>query len=137
MITRRERRTVFSEINITPFVDVVLVMLIIFMVTAPLMQTGIEVELPQTESKELQVREDEQFVITIKKDGTLLINKNDFTITELEQKLAALVKNKRLKDVYIKADKNVKYGVVIEVMAAVKKSGIDRMGMITQPPEPK
>jgi biopolymer transport protein TolR len=118
-----------SEINVTPLVDVMLVLLIIFMVTAPLLQQGIDVNLPQAKGKDLPP--EERVTIVIKKDGLIFLNDNPFTLPELKNKLQAL--SQRNPDVFLKADKDVSYGLVVEVMGEVKEAGIEKLGMITEP----
>ena len=121
-----KRRQALSEINVTPFVDVMLVLLIIFMVTAPLLQQGIDVNLPQAKGKELTPAE--RVVITIKKDGKIYLNKTGISINELKSKLALMSD----RDVFLKADKDVPYGIVIEVMGELREIGIEKLGMITE-----
>ena len=121
-----KRRQALSEINVTPFVDVMLVLLIIFMVTAPLLQQGIDVNLPQAKGKELTPAE--RVVITIKKDGKIYLNKTGTSINELKSKLASMSD----RDVFLKADKDVSYGIVIEVMGELREIGIEKLGMITE-----
>ena len=121
-----KRRQALSEINVTPFVDVMLVLLIIFMVTAPLLQQGIDVNLPQAKGKELTPAE--RVVITIKKDGKIYLNKTSTSINELKSKLASMSD----RDVFLKADKDVSYGIVIEVMGELREIGIEKLGMITE-----
>lgn len=121
-----KRRQALSEINVTPFVDVMLVLLIIFMVTAPLLQQGIDVNLPQAKGKELTPSE--RVVITIKKDGKIYLNKTSTNINELKSKLASMSD----RDVFLKADKDVSYGIVIEVMGELREIGIEKLGMVTE-----
>ncbi|MEK7238349.1 MAG: protein TolR [Nitrospirota bacterium] len=121
-----KRRQALSEINVTPFVDVMLVLLIIFMVTAPLLQQGIDVNLPQAKGKELTPAE--RVVITIKKDGKIYLNKTSTSINELKSKLASMSD----RDVFLKADKDVSYGIIIEVMGELREIGIEKLGMVTE-----
>jgi TolR protein len=118
-----------SEINVTPLVDVMLVLLIIFMVTAPLLQQGIDVNLPQAKGKELPT--EERLTISIRKGGVIFLNEMPMQLKELSQKLAA-ISNKN-PNVFLKSDKDVPYGLVVEVMAEVKEAGIEKLGMITEP----
>jgi biopolymer transport protein TolR len=122
-------RGVLSEINVTPFVDVMLVLLVIFMVTAPLMQQGIDVNLPQAKGKDLPPQE--RISLVVKKDRTIYINDTRYTLPELRKKLDALSKSNP--DIFLKADKDVPYGFVVEVMGEVKDAGIEKLGMITEP----
>ena len=122
-----------SEINVTPFVDVMLVLLIIFMVTAPLIQAGVDVNLPETTAKGLKSPEDPT-VITITKEGGIFFGKDkEIPFEKLQGFITALRENKGLEEIYLKADKDVSYGIVVKVMAEVKAAGIDRLGMITIP----
>ena len=122
-----KRRQTLSEINVTPFVDVMLVLLIIFMVTAPLLQQGIDINLPQAKGKELTTPE--RVDITIKKDGKIYLDKTAVTLEALR---AQLSKNKN-REVFLKADKDVPYGLVVEVMGELREIGIEKLGMVTEP----
>lgn len=125
-------RATLSEINITPLVDVMLVLLIMFMVTTPLMQQGIEVDLPKTSSSGVEVNE-EPFVLVINADQKMTIAKQKIAMTELRPKLKAIFETKKNKQVYIQADRKVDYGFVAEAMAEVRAAGIFNIGLITQP----
>ncbi len=126
------RKKMMSEINITPFVDVMLVLLIIFMVTAPLMQQGLEVELPKTASSGVSSSE-KPFVLTIKANKTLLIGEATVPTKNLRSKLKAIFETRTNKQIYIKADRRVDYGTVAEAMAEVRAAGIYKIGLITLP----
>ena len=131
--SRGPRRRLMSEINVTPFVDVMLVLLIIFMVTAPLIQAGVDVNLPETTAKGLRSPEDPT-VLTVTKEGEIFFGKDkQVPFEKLRGFVAALRENKGLEEIYLKADKDVSYGIVVKVMAEVKAAGIDRLGMITVP----
>jgi biopolymer transport protein TolR len=121
-----------SEINITPFVDVVLVLLIIFMVTAPMMQQGVEVQLPKTNSKSNVSMKEEDVVLSIDKSKNIFIGKTQVSRKDLSDKLQAVFKNKKTKDLYLEADKSVSYGFVVDVMATAKNAGIEKVGLITE-----
>ncbi|MCP4023174.1 MAG: protein TolR [Desulfobacteraceae bacterium] len=123
-----------SEINVTPFVDVMLVLLIIFMVTAPMMVQGVDVDLPKATSKALKGGED-RLIISIDKDRKVYINEQVVSVEILTQKLDAILENLDTENVYLKADKQVPYGIVVNVMSKIKKAGIDSLGMITLPDE--
>ncbi len=119
-------RQALSEINVTPLVDVMLVLLIIFMVTAPLLQQGIDVNLPQAKGKEMAPAE--RVVITVKKDGKIYVDKKQTAVTQLK----SMFTPKTDRDVFLKADKDVPYGLVVEVMGELREVGIERLGMITE-----
>jgi biopolymer transport protein TolR len=123
-----------SEINVTPFVDVMLVLLVIFMVTAPMMMQGVDVALPEATAKTLTTQK-ENLIITVDKDQQIHIN--DFAVESdfLREKLAAILKNRSDKEVYFRADKGVPYGVVVKVMAEIKGAGVEKLGMVTVPIE--
>ncbi len=137
MRPRRKRNggsKLLAEINVTPLVDVVLVLLIIFMVTAPMLQMGIDVNLPRVKSKSIDVTE-EKLVLTINSAKEIFINKNKVAVTGLSAKLENIFANRIDREVFMRADKNVPYGFVVEVMSEVRKAGVDRLGMITEAPE--
>lgn len=121
------RRQALSEINVTPFVDVMLVLLIIFMVTAPLLQQGIDVTLPQAKGKEITPAE--RVVITIKRDGKIYIDKAAVTLEALKLSLSKTTD----REVFLKADKDVPYGLVVAVMGELREIGIEKLGMVTEP----
>ena len=121
-----------SDINVTPLVDVMLVLLIIFMVTAPMMMQGVEVNLPKTTTKSIKSPED-PLILTVTKKGELFIEKNSLTLETIEPKLKSILKYRRDKQVLLKADKDIPYGFVIQVISRVKRAGIDKLGMITEP----
>ncbi len=132
METGFNKRVILSQINVTPFVDVMLVLLIIFMVTTPMLQEGLDVNLPIVKANALSV-EEEPIIITITDDGKLFINKNKITLTGLDKKLNAIYSRKKEKMVLIRADEKVPYGFVIRTMAEIRKAGIERVGMVTEP----
>ena len=125
-------RELMSDINVTPFVDVMLVLLIIFMVTAPMMIEGLNVDLPEATAKPLD-SEKEHLVITIDKNHLVYINDFKVSVDFLGDKLNKMLQGRSDREVYLKADKNIPYGIVVQVMAEIKKSGIDQLGMITEP----
>ncbi len=131
---RNSGSKLMAEINVTPLVDVVLVLLIIFMVTAPMLQMGIDVNLPRVKSKSIDVTE-EKLVLTINSAKEIFINKNKVPVTGLGAKLENIFANRIDREVFMRADKNVPYGFVVEVMSEVRKAGVDRLGMITEAPE--
>ncbi|MEA3545528.1 MAG: protein TolR [Thermodesulfobacteriota bacterium] len=130
------RRSSMSEINVTPFVDVMLVLLIIFMVTAPMLDQGVEVDLPEVaEAPGLPVQQ-EPLVITLQKNGQVLIGKAKIDqLSKLEPVIQQALKGKPDREVFLEADEKVPYGRVVKVMAAVKKAGVEKLGMVTRLPE--
>ncbi len=125
-------RATLSEINITPLVDVMLVLLIMFMVTTPLMQQGIDVDLPRTSASGVEMNE-EPFVLVISADQKMTIAKQKVAMGDLRAKLKAIFETKKNKAVYIQADRKVDYGFVAEAMAEVRAAGIFNISLITQP----
>jgi biopolymer transport protein TolR len=131
---RNDPNKTMSEINVTPLVDVMLVLLIIFMVTAPMLSMGIDVNLPRVKSKSVDVTE-EKLVLTISEAKEIYLNKTKMQLGELNSKLEAIFSNRIDREVFLRADKNVPYGFVVEVMSEIRKAGVDKLGMITEPPE--
>lgn len=123
-----------AEINITPFVDVVLVLLIIFMITAPLLQQGLSVEVPKAASPKLE-QTPQDLIVTIDDKENIFLgdSKASVTMEALPARLATIYQNKERKDLLIKADQTLRYGKVIELMSVAQKAGVDRIGMVTQP----
>ncbi len=132
-------RTVLSEINVTPFVDVMLVLLIIFMVTAPILYQGVDINLPKVDSRPLPAAEREKkIVITLNEKGEIFIEKKKYSLTELKLEIRSLIRKKgkdiREEDVFLRADSKVPYGTVMEIMAEIKKAGVNKLGLVTEPP---
>lgn len=121
-----------SQINVTPLVDVMLVLLIIFMVTAPIIQQGIEVNLPAAKGGAITGYED-PLIVSVARNGNLYLNDNPVTLRQLGAKLKAVRRIKRDKEVYLRADENVRYGIVVKTIAEIKEAGILKLGMITRP----
>jgi biopolymer transport protein TolR len=126
------RSDLISDINVTPLVDVMLVLLIIFMVTAPMMIHGVKVNLPITESKSVKSKED-PLILSITKKRLIFIEDYNVTFNALKGKLKKIVANRAEKEILLQADKDVPYGFVMEVMSQVKEAGISKVGMITEP----
>lgn len=124
-----KHRKVLSDINVVPLVDVMLVLLIIFMVTAPLLQQGIDVDLPKARGKDLPP--EERISIVIKRGGDIYLNDNPVSMNEMVKKLSAV--SRLNPNVFLKADRDVPYGLVAEVMGEIKEAGIEKLGMITEP----
>lgn len=129
-------RQTLTEINVTPLVDVMLVLLIVFMVTAPLIQQGVEVNLPQTRAQQVKA-EEQKLVLSIKSDKSIYLGTDEkparVTFDNLEEKLRANVRVARDRELYLMADRSLPYGYVVEVMAAVQRAGVTNLGMITNP----
>jgi biopolymer transport protein TolR len=125
-------RMVMSEINVTPLVDVMLVLLIIFMVTAPMMQQGLEIELPETAASGVSTSE-EPFVLVINKSKRITVGGQNIPIGDLQKRLQAIFEKRPNKQIYIQADKAVDYGFVAETMAEVRAAGITNIGLVTLP----
>jgi biopolymer transport protein TolR len=126
------RSDLISDINVTPLVDVMLVLLIIFMVTAPMMIHGVKVNLPITESKSIKSKED-PLILSITKKRLIFIEDYNVTFNALKGKLQKIVANRAGKEILLQADKDVPYGFVMKVMSQVKEAGISKVGMITEP----
>jgi biopolymer transport protein TolR len=126
------RRKPMAEINVTPLVDVMLVLLIIFMVTAPLLQQGIDVELPKTQSEGLN-NDNEPLVLTVKDEGQILLQTAEVPMEELESKLKKIFETRTNKEVFLRADRRVAYGRVAEALAVLRRAGASRIGMVTEP----
>jgi biopolymer transport protein TolR len=122
-----------SEINVTPMVDVMLVLLIIFMVTAPLLQQGVKVDLPNVDSAPMKQSTQEKLVLTLTKDGKAYLGKTEIPIDRITEMLAANEKLKVDKELYLHADQDLPYGAVVRVMAAAKAGGADSLAMVTDP----
>ena len=121
-----------SEINVTPLVDVMLVLLIIFMVTAPMMMQGVDVSLPEATAEPLE-SEKENLIITVDKDNKVFINDFQVSVDGLGEKLKKILEGRSDREVYLKADKDISYGTVVQVMAEVKGAGVEKLGMVTEP----
>lgn len=121
-----------SDINVTPLVDVMLVLLIIFMVTAPMMVQGVDVSLPQTTAEPLQ-SDKEHLIITVNEDHEIFINDFKITVDNLSQKLSKILGGQLDREVFFRADKNVPYGIVAQIMAEIQGAGVKKLGMVTEP----
>jgi biopolymer transport protein TolR len=127
-------RGLMAEINVTPFVDVMLVLLIIFMVTAPMLTQGIDVDLPQTKTVDNLPKEAEHVVLSIKKDGSIYLDEYGVQLGDLRAQIERVVKNQK-KDLFLRADRDVAYGVVVAVMGEVKGAGVDKLGVVAEQPD--
>ncbi len=133
----RGPRTSLSQINVTPLVDVMLVLLIIFMVTAPMLESGVEVSLPEVENAPGLPQSKEPLIVTVDKKGSISIGK---TLVEKPAKLTPVIRQilstRKDKEVFLEADREVAYGRVVQVLAAIKQAGVQRLGMVSREPEP-
>jgi len=128
----RNNKRFMSDINVTPLVDVMLVLLIIFMVAAPMMIQGVDVNLPKTAAKNIKTQED-PLMLTINKKGEIFLENLAVPLDALEDKIQKIFQHRREKEILLRADKEVSYGFVIDVIARVKQAGIDKLGMVTEP----
>ncbi len=135
MILESRQRRFLAEINVIPLVDVVLVLLVIFMVTAPMLHRGMDINLPTSASN--TIKPEIRAVLTIEKDQRLYLDKDQVSVVQLEQKLRVLKEEHAEVSLYLRADRDVPYGVVIRVMDGVKKAGIEKLGMVTGPTRPE
>ncbi len=128
----RKRRPMMAEINVTPFVDVMLVLLVIFMITAPLMQHSLEVQLPQESTEPVQVKEIPS--VTLKGNKKVFWNEDEMVnLLILSRKVEEYLSNNQNGGVYLKADKSLDYGFVMQVIATVRRAGVENIGMVTEP----
>ena len=127
----RRNRELMASLNIVPLVDVVLVLLIIFMVTAPMMYRGIDVDLPQSATN--TIKSEERVVMTVAKNQIIYIDKEKLTLDKVEYALSVKKKQNPNITLYLRDDKDVPYGIIVQVMDAIKKVGIDKLGMVTEP----
>ena len=132
MLSGNDSKRFLSEINVTPFVDVMLVLLVIFMVTAPMMQEGVDVNLPQAQGKSLPSKE-KRMTISITSAKEIYLNDRKIELSNLENKLRTVFQNRTDRQLFLRADEIVPYGFVVKTMAAVRNAGIDQLGMVTVP----
>jgi len=129
---RSDNRGTMADINVTPLVDVMLVLLVIFMVTAPMMQQGVQVNLPKANTKAMAQAE-ETVVVTVDGNGKIFINKDEVPAVNLRARLTEMFATREKKEIFLKADAGVPYGEVVKTMADIKGAGIERLGMVTEP----
>jgi biopolymer transport protein TolR len=125
-------RRAMTDINVTPLVDVMLVLLIIFMVTAPLIQSGVKVDLPRASAQQMEHSE-EKLVLTITRDRRIFLGGTEISPADLETKLSKNARIQKDKELYLHADRSLNYGLVVEIMATARRAGVESLGMITEP----
>jgi len=131
MIFETRHRRFLAEINVIPLVDVVLVLLVIFMITAPMLYRGLDIKLPTSATN--TIKPEERLVLTVERDQRLFLDKQPLGLLQLERKLRAARDRNPEVAVYLRADRDVPYGVVVQVMDGVKRAGIEKLGMVTDP----
>ncbi|MCW8887868.1 MAG: protein TolR [Gammaproteobacteria bacterium] len=139
-MSSRHRRKVMGEINVVPYIDVMLVLLVIFMVTAPMLTQGVKVELPQAESNPVEQSSDEPLVVTVNREGKFFLNiggeaDEPLNAETLSLRVAAMVRLHPQQPVYVRGDAQVPYGRVVEAMALIQQAGVPSVGLLTQPAE--
>ena len=127
---RFRRKTLIDAINVTPFIDVMLVLLVVFMVTAPLLSVGLEVELPQSDAKPLQAQE-QPLVISIRKDGSVFLQESRVTENTLVKHLTALAAGNTAIAIYIRGDRRLRYAQVLRIMGRINRAGFERVSLVT------
>ena len=137
---QRIRKRPMSEINVVPYIDVMLVLLIIFMITAPLLSQGVKVDLPKVSSEPMPQSDQEPVIISVNKSGDFYINYGDdqdkpVTSQTLVNRISAILKYQPLISVYVKGDRDVAYGRVVGVMSLLQNAGVNGIGLVTEPPE--
>ncbi|MFZ5813296.1 MAG: ExbD/TolR family protein [Thermodesulfobacteriota bacterium] len=125
------KRRYASDINVTPFVDVMLVLLIIFMVTAPMMTEGLEVDLPRTRTVETLPVDDDHLVVGVDRQGLIFLDERSVPLEDLTDTLRAFMASGQ-RDVYLRADRGVSYGTIVDVMGRIREAGIDRFGVVAE-----
>lgn len=132
-----DKNGALAEINIIPLVDIMLVLLIIFMVAAPMLQQGIDIDLPEVSASSVDMK-NQDVILSVDQSGQVFVGdntKDKFSINSIEERLMGLYKDKPNKVIYLKADQSIKYGYIMEIMASCRRAGIEKIGMITQTPE--
>ena len=136
MDLKRAPKKTFNDINMTPFVDIVLVLLIIFMVTAPLLNQGIKINLPSAKGGDLEKNKDEEpIVISLRNDQSIYLNAQEIPATNLENRINLLFRKRADKNVFIKADEKLPYGFVAKIISRLKEGGAEKIGLVTLPPD--
>ncbi len=128
---------ILSEINVTPLVDVMLVLLVIFMITAPMLHQGIEVALPQAEAENLPSRVEDPIILSVTREGLVYLRDTPIHKSQLVERLTPVLEARQDKSLFLKGDRDVPYGVVVELLDLLHNGGIEQIGMITESPDPK
>lgn len=131
MMTGQKTR-LMSEINVTPFVDVMLVLLVIFMVTAPMMTSGMKVDVPQTTHERMDI-DSKGLVVSVDASRKIMINDYQLDASEITARLPKILESMKAEEVYLKADRTLPYGFVMSVMASIREAGVEKIGMVTEP----
>ncbi len=131
MIFESRHRRFLAEINVIPLVDVVLVLLVVFMVTAPMLHRGLDINLPTSGSSNIKV--EERLVLSIGRDQKLYLDNDPVSVQQLKRRIESMKANNKTPSVYLRADREVPYGIVVQVMDSVKRAGIEKLGMVTEP----
>jgi biopolymer transport protein TolR len=134
MKLNRDSKGPLSEINIIPLVDVMLVLLIIFMITAPMMQHGMNIDIPKVTTKPLPTKDEPQ-ILNITKDQKLILNEKKLAVKDLKTAVQLLFSNKSTKEIYLRADKEVPYGFVVSCMGLIREAGVEKINIVTRPRE--
>jgi biopolymer transport protein TolR len=134
---RRPKKRLMSEINVVPYIDVMLVLLVIFMITAPLLTQGIKVELPQASSKPVDTKDQETLVVTVNRRGKLYLDDRKISKTALKKKIVKILKLRPKTPVVVRGDRRVAYGKVIEAMVLLQAAGVPNVGLVTENPPTK
>jgi biopolymer transport protein TolR len=132
MVSAGDGKKLMSDINVTPLVDVMLVLLVIFMVTAPMMMEGVAVNLPQTKTESIKTQED-PLILSVNKKGEIFLENHPIKLEDLRKRIETIFKYRKEKEVLLRADKEIAYGFVVKVMAEVKRAGVNKLGMVTEP----
>jgi biopolymer transport protein TolR len=134
MKSNRDSKSPLSEINIIPLVDVMLVLLIIFMITAPMMQHGMNIDIPKVTTKPLPTKDEPQ-ILNVTKDQKLILNEKKLAVKDLKAAIQLLFSNKSTKEIYLRADKEVPYGFVVSCMGLIREAGVEKINIVTKPLE--
>ncbi|MGD0959887.1 MAG: protein TolR [Methylomonas sp.] len=138
----RKRRAPMAEINVVPYIDVTFVLLMIFMITAPLVQSGVDVDLPQADAQSVDLKDEPPVIVSVKKDGVFYLDVGDRQDEPVDEdtiytRVAAIMQNNPKAQIYVRGDHTVEYGSIVKVMVALKAAGAPKVGLMTTPPPPE